>query len=82
MKMKQKVFEFKTYTDEEITPALIRKMQMTAMLGLLDLIGSFQAVMQHDNTAHDWEAHLSSIDDIAEVFGMEALVPDDLTDYM
>jgi hypothetical protein len=42
----------------------------------LDLVGAYEANQESYNYAHDWDAHLQSIDDLEELF------PDLLTDLI
>lgn len=42
---------------------------------LADLIGAYQAHMEGNSNNHDWEAHLLSINELAEAFGLESEVP-------
>jgi hypothetical protein len=53
--------------------------QMTAIrCALADLCGSLQVFNQNDIYSHDWEAHRQSILELAEVFGLEDEVPEEL----
>ena len=54
--------------------------QMTAVrCALADLCGSLQAFEQGDMYVHDWEAHLTSILELAIAFGLEDEVPEEFT---
>jgi hypothetical protein len=44
---------------------------------LADLCGAMQAKQQDDIHVHDWEAHKSSIHELAETFGLWSDVPED-----
>lgn len=53
--------------------------QLTAIrCALADLCGSLQSFHQNDIYSHDWEAHRQTIIELAEAFGLEDEVPEEL----
>jgi hypothetical protein len=52
--------------------------QMSAIrCALADLCGALQAHEGRDTWLHDWDAHLQTIEELAQAFGLEAEVPED-----
>ena len=48
---------------------MLNEKQMSAIkCAFADLIGAWQARQQFDYNAHDWEAHVQSIYELAEAF--------------
>ena len=52
--------------------------QMSAVrCALADLCGAIQAHEGRDTWLHDWDAHLQTIEELAQAFGLEQEVPED-----
>jgi hypothetical protein len=53
--------------------------QMSAVrCALADLCGALQAFNQNDVHTHDWKAHHQSVNELAEAFGLQDEVPEEL----
>jgi len=51
--------------------------QMSAVrCALADLCGALQAHEGRDTWLHDWDAHLQTIEELAQAFGLEQEVPE------
>jgi hypothetical protein len=53
------------------------KQTSVVMCALADLCGSLQAYQQGNVSGHDWKAHMQTIHELAQAFGLASEVPED-----